>query len=369
MRFTFSLYFQVTILFVLISIFSVVGAGTLNYIESRNIIISQFNKSMKDIAVTIGSSLDGKADDAADAIMRISQNTVLISENREEIQKFLQVAVDSSSLFNNIYYFSPAGPLMAAAYADGRDLSKYADENFLNYADQDKTRDVYKDLVKALETRTPVFSSFFKSNTGRVMNSFIVPVMNGENVAGLLSCGIVLDRTSKLLEMMENLKPHPNGYVVLINTSGIILLKAGDMPETFAPGNDWQNNENTLIKDSGYLQSIVRLDKPGLGICTGLPESAVNSLLERLRSGTFSFTIGVGILASLLGVIAASILIAPLNDLVNGLKQLRSGQPGEKIDRRASGEIAEAIAIYNELNEKIKKDAVLKKTWADLFKS
>jgi len=369
MRFTFSLYFQVTVLFVLISIFSVVGAGTLNYIESRKIIISQFGKSMKDIAITIGSSLDGKADDAADAIMRISQNSVLTSDDSSEIQKFLQVAVDSSSLFNNIYYFSPGGPLLAAAYADGRDLSRYAGENFLKYAEQEKTKAVYKDLLKALESRTPVFSSFFKSNTGRVMNSFIVPVMNGDSVAGLLSCGIVLDRTSKLLEMMENLKPHPNGYVALINTSGIVLLKAGDMPETFAPDKDWQNNENVLIQDSGYFQSIVRLDKPGLGICTGLPETAVNGLLDRLRSGTFAFTVGVGFLTSFLGIIAASILIAPLNDLINGLKRLNSGHTGEKINRRASGEIAEAIGIYNELNEKIRKDAALNKAWCDLFKS
>lgn len=367
MRFTFSLYFQITVLFVLISIFSVVGAGTLNYLESRKIIISQFNKSMKDIATTIGSSLNDKADDAANAIMRISQNAVLTGGNAADIQKFLQVAVDSSSLFNNIYYFSPQGPLLAAAYADGRDLSKYAGENFTTYAEQEKTQEVYKDLVKALETRTPVFSAFFKSNTGRVMNSFIVPVVNGEEVAGLLSCGIVLDRTSKLLEMMESLKPHPNGYVALINNAGDVLLKAGDMPEGFSPGQNWQVHEDTLIRDAGYLQSVLRLEKPGLGICTGLPETAVVDLLDKLRKGTISFTFGVGVLASLLGIIAASVLITPINDLVNGLKQLRSGRPGEKINRRASGEIAEAIEIYNELSDKIRKDSSLNKSWFDLW--
>jgi methyl-accepting chemotaxis protein len=368
MRFTFSLYFQVTVLFVLISIFSVVGAGTLNYLESRKIIISQFNKSMKDISTTIGSSLNAKADDAAEAIMRISQNETLLAESADEIQKFLQVAVDSSSLFNNIYYFSPEGPLRAAAYADGRDPKRYADENFMNYAEQEKTSAVYLDLVRALETRTPVFSAFFKSNTGRLMNSFIVPVVREERVIGLLSCGIVLDRTSKLLEMMESLKPHPNGYVALINNEGSVLLKAGDMPEGFAPGADWQNNQDQLIRSSGYLQAVLRLEKSGLGICTGLPEDAVAELLNRLRTGTISFTFGVGLLVCIFGIFAASVLTAPLNDLVNGLKQLRSGRSGERIDRRASGEIAEAIAIYNDLSDKIRKDAVLNKTWEDLWK-
>lgn len=369
MKFTFSLYFQVTVLFVLISIFSVVGAGTLNYLESRKIIIGQFNKSMKDIATTIGSSLNGKADDAADAIMRISQNEVLLASDAVDIQKFLQVAVDSSSLFNNVYYFDPAGPLRAAAYADGRDLSKYAGENFMAYAEQEKTKAVHQDLVRALETRTPVFSAFFKSGTGRLMNSFIVPVVRDEQVIGLLSCGIVLDRTSKLLEMMESLKPHPNGYVALINDEGSVLLSAGDMPAGFAPGRGWQSFEDSLIKEAGYLQSVLRLEKSGLGVCTGLPESAIVALLDRLRTGTVVFTLGVGFLASLFGIFAASILIAPLNDLVSGLKLLRSGKAGDRIDRRASGEIAEAISVYNDLSEKIKKDAVLNKTWSDLWNS
>lgn len=382
MRFTFSLYFQVTVLFVLISIFAVVGAGTLNYLESRKIIIGQFNRSIRDIAVTIGSSLDARADDAAEAIRNVSQNAVLLSESAAEIQKFLQIVVDSSSLFNNIYYFSPQGPLRAAAYADGRDLSRYADENFLSYAAQEKTREIYQDLLKARETRTPVFSAFFKSHTGRLMNSFIVPVVNGEEVVGLLSCGIVLDRTSKLLDMMERLKPYPGGYVALINDKGEVLLKAGSLPEGFAPGQNWQNQsdrpdqsnqpdqqnrEETLTSNFGSLQAIVRLEKPGLGICAGLPETAGADMLDRLRTGTISFTVGVSVLASLLGIIAAWVLIAPLSELVRGLKQLRLGKAGDHIDRRAAGEIGEAIEVYNELSDKIKKDTMLNKTWTDLW--
>ena len=184
MKFSFSLYFQITVLFLLLSVIAAVGAGTLNYLESRRIIVGQFNDSMRSIATTISSSLNDKADDAADAIMRLSRHTVLNGGSAEDIQKFLQVAVDSSSLFNNIYYFDPAGPLKAAAYADGRDLAKYAGENFQNYREQEKTRMVYLDLVRALEMRTPVFSAFFKSATDRLMNSFIVPVVHGKGLSG-----------------------------------------------------------------------------------------------------------------------------------------------------------------------------------------
>ena len=132
MKFSFSLYFQITVLFLLLSVIAAVGAGTLNYLESRRIIVGQFNDSMRSISTTIGSSLNDKADDAAEAIMRLSRHTILNAGSEDDVQKFLQVAVDSSSLFNNIYYFDAAGPLKAAAYADGRDLAKYAGENFQN---------------------------------------------------------------------------------------------------------------------------------------------------------------------------------------------------------------------------------------------
>ena len=51
-----------------------------------------------------------------------------------------------------------------------------------------------------------------------------MPVVHEERVIGLLSCGIVLDRTNKLLEMMTSLKPHPRGYIALIDKDAKILL-------------------------------------------------------------------------------------------------------------------------------------------------
>ncbi len=353
MKFSFSLYFQITILFVLLSIFSVLGAGSLNYLESRKIIIDQFNKSMLDTASIIGSSLSGKADDAAEAIMRLSRHQMLHSTDPAEIQRFLQVAVDSSSLFNNIYYFSPEGPLKAAAYADGRDLARYVGENFLNYADQEKTHDVYLDLVRALETRTPVFSAFFKSATGRLMNSFIVPVVGDDgNVVGLLSCGIALDSSFKLLEMMKTLKPHADGYVALIDAAGRVLLSAGEMPAELAPGSGWEGGENKLVSASGYLQTVIGMEKTGLGVCCGVPEAAVAGLLQRLHDSNVLFTLLVGILASFAGIVAAYVLVSPLTALVKGLRGLQNGDSAPRISCRASGEIAEAIAIYHEMREK-----------------
>jgi hypothetical protein len=38
------------------------------------------------------------------------------------------------------------------------------------------------------------------------------------------------------------------------------------------------------------------------------------------------------------------------------LKQLNQGKPANRINRRASGEIAEAISIFNEMNERLRKE-------------
>lgn len=356
MKFSYSLYFQVTVAIIITAIFTAAGVGTLNYMESRKVIVAQFNRSMHDLAATIGESLSSRTDAATHAIMRISGNKVLINDDISAIQQFLQVAVDSSSLFNNIYFFAPGGELRAAAYADGRNLDKYVGENFNNYADNPKTSAVYLDLVKALETRTPVFSAFFQSSTGRLMNSFIVPVVKGEEVVGLLSCGVVLDKTSKLLEQMEKLKPHDSGFVALVGTGGKILLNAGTFPASLTADLSWSGSQPEPISNNGFMLSIFNLPKTELGICIGMPEDAIAQLLGNLRSGTLTFTVAVSVLTSLFGLLLSYILISPLSELVKGLKQLNSGQAAPRINRRASGEIAEAIAVFNEINERMKKE-------------
>ncbi|MDN5278277.1 MAG: hypothetical protein PWR01_2242 [Clostridiales bacterium] len=355
MRFTFSLSFQIAVLFTLISMLAVIGAGSLNYLESRKLIEQQFEKSMSDIAVTISNGLNEKADSAAASIFRVAADKILVSGDKEKIKEFLRIVVESSTFFNNIYYFSPEGPIVAAAYADGRDTQKYSAEDFTTYQESDKTVAVYDNLIKARDTRTPVFSAFFKSATDRLMNTFIVPVIENDEVKGLLSCGIAFDSSSKLLNMMNDLKPHPDGFVALLSLDGKVALSAGKVPEIVASFSSFNGSEINMVKESDYIQAVQRMDKTGLGIVTGLPESVVVDLLQKLRSGTMIYTMGVGLFASLMGLVVASYLIAPISKLVSGLKNLKEGKSVKKIDCRASGEISEAIVAFNDLCEKFRK--------------
>ncbi|HMM60435.1 MAG TPA: hypothetical protein PKC25_09950, partial [Candidatus Rifleibacterium sp.] len=83
--------------------------------------------------------------------------------------------------------------------------------------------------------------------------------------------------------------------------------------------------------------------------------------------GTIAFTLGVGLFAAIFGVLAASVLISPLTDLVKGLRQLVAGNPGDRIDRAASGEISEALCAYNEICARLHRDPEALSFWAKLW--
>jgi len=355
MKFSFSLAFQITVLFTLITMLAVIGAGSLSFLEGKKAIETQFEKTITDIATTIAGSVNEKTDSAATSIMRLSAFHELYGENNGEIEKILKIVVETSNIFHSIYFFAPEGQIRALAYADGRDLEKYRSENYLEYQNSDKTLSVFENLIKARDSQSPVFSTFFKSATGRLMNTFIIPVIDSGRVHGLLSCSIALDNTSALLEMMEVLKPHPKGYVALYDEANKIVLSAGSIPEKLASETTGIGSDMKIFREDGYIQARRRLDKMGLGIMTGLPEEVILTMLDDLRVKTVFYAAGAGLVATVLGFLVASFLISPLSRLHRGLRQLKEEGKAERISVIASGEIHAAIAAFNDLCEKLMK--------------
>ncbi len=365
MKFRFSLYYQTAFLFIAISVVAIIVSGWLSYNESRRVILAQASAATDSIAAAIGAGLNQRARDAKDAIVKLSGHVVLRSGDPEEIQKFLQAAMFSSSMFNNIYYFSPQGPLMAVAYADNRDLGQYVGENFLKYGDNPATANLYQDLLKARDQGSMVSSRFFKSDSGRLMSSFIVPVQADGQLKGILSCGMVLDQTSRLGESLEVMKPAPDACIALLDHQGRVLVQTGILPPACIDA------ENRFVAGSmraaGYLFSLHLVQEAGLEICVGMPETSVTGLLNHLRNRITVFMLLIAVFAVILGLRAAGVLIKPLQLLVTGLRQLRQGRAADRVAHNASGEAGEALEAFNELNDKIRKDAMLNRTWTDLW--
>lgn len=365
MKFRFSLYYQIAFLFVAISVVAIIVSGWLSYNESRRVILIQAAAANDNLAAAIGASLNQRARDAKDAMIRLSGHEILHSGNPEAIQKFLQASMFSSSMFNNIYYFSPQGPLVAVAYADNRNLRQYAGENFMKYGENPATANLYQDLLKARDQGSMVSSRFFKSDSGRLMTSFIVPVQAGGQLQGILSCGMVLDQTSRLGESLEMMKPVPEACIVLLDHQGQMLVQTGTLPPTCIDA------EKRFMVDqmraAGYLFSLHLVQEAGLEVCVGMPETSVTMLLNHLRNRIIVFMLLIAIFAVISGFRAAAVLIRPLQFLITGLRQLRQGRAADRIGHRASGEAGEALEAFNELNDKIRKDAVLNRTWTDLW--
>lgn len=365
MKFRFSLYYQTAFLFVAISVVAIMVSGWLSYHESRRVILAQASTAIDNVAATIGAGLNQRARDAREAMQRLAANEILHSGDSQAIQKFLAAALFSSSMFNNIYYFSPSGPLVAVAYADNRDLSQYAGENFMKYGENPATTSLYQDLLKARDQGSLVFSRFFKSDSGRLMSSFIVPVQVGGQLKGILSCGMVLDQTSRLGESMEAMKPATDACIALLDHQGRILVQTGTIPPACIDA------ENRFLADSmraaGYLFSLHLVQEAGLEVCVGMPETSVTGLLDHLRNRVIFYLLIIATLAVFLGLRAAAVFIRPLQLLIAGLKQLRQGRTVDRIEHQASGEAGEALEAFNELNDKIRRDAMLNRTWTDLW--
>jgi len=365
MNIRFSLYYQIAVLFVAVSVVAITISGWLSYHESRRVILSQAAAAVDNVAAAIGAGLNQRARDAREAMQRLAANETLCTGDSESIQKFLAAALFSSSMFNNIYYFSPQGPLVAVAYADNRDLGQYAGENYLKYGENPATANLYQDLLKARDQGSLVFSRFFKSDSGRLMSSFILPVQAGGKLKGILSCGMVLDQTSRLGKSMEAMKPAPEACIALLDHQGRVLVQTGTIPP------ECIDAENLFLADSmraaGYLFSMHLVQDAGLEVCVGMPETSVTGLLNHLRNRIIFYMLLIAFLAVISGLRVAGVLIKPLQLLIAGLRQLRQGRAVDRIEHRASGEAGEALEAFNELNDKIRKDAMLNRTWTDLW--
>ncbi len=154
---------------------------------------------------------------------------------------------------------------------------------------------------------------------------------------------------------MDVLKPHPKGFVALTNQDSEVVAGVGPVPKNLSKEMTRAKPDKNLRRKTGYYHAHRKIEKTGLGIITGLPESVIESLLTKLRINTFYYTIAVGLFASLSGFFVARFLVSPLAKLADGMSKLSNNESLKKINISASGEIAQAIMAFNEIVDSRKK--------------
>jgi hypothetical protein len=343
-----------------------IGTGIFCYFESRYLLEQQFKKSLLNSAEIIQNSICEKIEAAEKVILRAAKKEVFSGKDFLKVQDRLESLVEAGNFFHNIYFFDKSGVLRAAAYADGRDMTKYLGLNFDEYKKDPARKSIYLNLKRAFAAANPVFSDPFLSNRGRVMYSYIVPVLQSGKVQALISCGIQLcNENAPIINLLHALRPNKESFIALIGKQSQILAKSGNsvnLTKTFSA-----ENKVSYFKKDGFIQVTNTIKNTGIRLWLGIPEKIIKTHLKKLSAQIFFYSFFIVIASCAIGYWIAAKLISPVTELVTGLKELGNGNLNYSFMSKGKGEVGEAIEAYKGLQDKIKKDIMVDKVWTDLW--
>ena len=362
-----SLYIRFLMVFTAITVLTGALTGIINYYECETVLKQQFSNSLLDGAHTINNMIGDRVGAAVQIVRDISQKDFLKSADTPKIQSYIENAAELSNFFYNIYYFSPEGKLTAAAYSDRRDVKSYINLNFNDYKNDVNMSNIHSAIARAVELKSPLFSGFFYSSAKKLLFTFIVPVIEGGRVTGILSAAIYAnDRNFQ--SFINALKSHPDQFISLFDTEKGLIASTSNSPEGIQKDFTGLMLEKAVWKTyaaSNEACLVISVKEPTTGIFTvvGIRAEAVSALLASLRDKIFIYAILCMIAVLFISVIFAGTLIKPILLLVSGLKKVDEGIYSHRIDYSAGGEMEEAIGAFNKMNEKLYKTRVIENIW------
>jgi methyl-accepting chemotaxis protein len=194
-------------------------------------------------------------------------------------------------------------------------------------------------------------------------------------VKGLASCGIFVDNP-KVKKLLRNLVPAYSGFVCLLDSSGNVFGKEGNIPEHI---NSF--SIQTLLEQSGKSQSILQLGEQtyryrlkeiknaNFYVLVAVSDSVLKGMLMALAEEVITLNLLSFLLALLVSIILANLLVQPINKLVEGLREVGKGNYAYAIKARSFGEMEEAINSFNDMTEKLQKNRMIEKLWDEQWKS
>ncbi len=363
-----SLYLQIMAVFAGISLIMVFGIGLLAFFESQKLLEKQFQDDLKEKSQIIYSSIDEQIKISTSTIQALANGLKKFKEKDFPSQGMLDFAVKTSPVFQNIYLFDQAGKALAVSYKDGRDVSEYLEENFNNFASDPNLKSIFDDINRVRYSGKMAFSKVFVTQNGSVMFSIIAPVKFGEEILGIISCGVNLNNEeSGLQKLLSSLGTSKKGFSAIIGEDMDILLGVGNVPakkEISLP--NITPSEKSFIHGN-HMLVYRKMENCGLAIFTGISLDEINEQLNRLGAQIFFYALFIVILALIVGSIASRKIIVPITELVKGLNCVKNGDLSYKVSISGSGEVKEAVVAYNELVQRIEKDLLVDKMWTELW--
>ena len=357
-----SIYFKITILLISVTIFTGALTGFLNYMESRNVLEKQIEKSLKDNSSTIVSTFTERLNQVENVMNAITSNQYIKSSDFTGIQSYLNDVVSLSTFFHNIYYFDAGGNLKALQYADKRPITKYMGQNYNDYK-KGAASDNYKAIKKAIETKQAVYSKPFFSSSGKLIFTYIAPLFRDGKNTGVVSCGIY-GNDSNIQQIMNSLRPPENGFVISYSPDKGIFAQSGHIPEYIKTSlNNYKSG--SFIHDRSYKIYVSNEPKTGIFIGTAIDANYSDELLRDLELKIFIYAFIAVIIVIIAGMLFANSLIIAIAELINGLKKIGEGIYSHRIEIQTNGELKDAVNSFNEMAEKLHKPELIEKIWLE----
>jgi len=362
-----SLYFRFLSVFTAITVLSGSLIGFVCYYECEALLNAQLSNFIGESARSINEVIAGRVGSAAGVIRAASKKEFMAAGDTAEIERYLKNAVELSDFFYNIYYFSSDAKLSAAAYSDNLDVKPYIGLDYNGFAGDANMKGFRASALKSIELKSPLFSGTFYSPAKKLLFTYIAPVISGGKAGGLLSAAIYAN-DKNFQNFITALKSHPDQFICLFDSEDrLIASTGGDMASHCSRYASLETGKILWNPAAEGTEAclLVKVKEPGacISTLTGVGARAVKNTMANLRSKIISYTLLAIAAVIFISILFARALIRPVKALVDGLKRVDEGVYTHRIDSEGAGEIDEAIAAFNKMNEKLHKTRVIETLW------
>jgi hypothetical protein len=368
-----SIKVQLILFFLTISLISSAIVSMANFLENRRIISESFNRELASTAFLIQSSIEGSLSDAREAVQSFAEKIDIETMDTKKVQALTTDFVDFAEIFYNMYIYDRKGDLIAVAYYDRSDLqeSRGHRKNFR------ENKNEFNGIAESvLNDGKPRFTQTF-TRRGKLFTAYVAPIHRngGQTVAGLVSCGILVDNP-KFKNLLRGLVPPYSGFICLIDEKGTIFGKEGNIPEDMSslPIDELKKgmkgqSPRIAIKNIPFRYALKDIPDAHLHVLAGMSEGVIQNTLTTLIKELLLVNAICLILGIVVSTLVAHLLVAPVKDLVAGLKEVSRGNYSFRAKARAYGEMGEAIASFNEMTGKLQKNRMIETLWNEHWKS
>ncbi|GEM_PF-3324665 len=362
MTFLKSIKTQIILFCILIAVISSTIIGITNYLEAGKLLNSSFDRELDDTASMIKMNIEENLADARHAVSVLIDSEIVKSLDSRKIDEICAHFIDFVNIFYNIYIYDREGNLVSVTYYQ-RENSQELQSHSLNF--KVRRGEFYRIASKVLEDGIPRFTSAFHRKD-HLFTAYVAPITRGSEIRGIVSCGIVVDNP-KLKRLLQSLVPPYSGFICLMDSDGNIFGREGEAPQelTAMAKNivQQEGSRKLLLKERTYRYVLKKIRDSNLLIMVAISEHYMQDTLftlvrEIIVLNVISLLIVLGI-----STLLAHILVKPLKELVEGLREIGKGNYSYRINTKVYGEMKEAVQSFNEMSMMLEKNRMIEKIW------